>query len=179
MVDFYVTIYLHVSPPPCTHTLPHHTCHQRCLWLCCPCVPAEHHLLLLSGVTHRHWRKKVNQSSPSLSLHSEQTIHIILYMYKKNLALDNIYSVPTHHSEHCGRSVQNFRWYVFNGCPTKRKRQNVYDRYPGHESGEKRKRCLAWVMGVCPYLLTAPTKLHCHPYYLRACTVTEKHDSMM
>ena len=108
MVDFYVTIHLHVPPPPCTHTLPHHTCHQRCVWLCCPCVPGEHHLLLLSGLTHQHWRKKVNHSSPSLSLHSERTIHIILYMYKKNLALDNIYSVPTHHSEHCGRSVQNF-----------------------------------------------------------------------
>ena len=113
------------------------------------------------------------------SLHSEQTIHIILHMYEKNLALDNIYSVPTHHSEHCGRSVQDFCWYVFNGCPTNRKRQNVYDRYPGHESGEKRKRCLAWVMGVCPYLLTAPTKLHRHPYHLRAHTVTEKHDSVM
>ena len=122
-------------------------------------------------------RKSITHDPPSL--HSERTIHIILHMYKKNLALDNIYSVPTHHSEHCGRSVQNFRWYVFNGCPTKRKRQNVYDRYPGHESGEKKKRCLAWVMEVCPYLLTAPTKLHCHPYHLRAHNVTEKHDSVM
>ena len=34
-------------------------------------------------------------------------------------------------------------------------------------------------MRVCPYLLTAPTELHCHPYHLRAHTVTEKHESVM
>ena len=51
---------------PYTHILtPHtHTCHQRCARLCCSCVPAEHHLLLLSGLTHQHWRKKVNHSPP-------------------------------------------------------------------------------------------------------------------
>ena len=59
---------------PYTHILfSHtHTCHQRCARLCCSCVPAEHHLLLLSGLTHQHWRKKVNHSSPSLS---KQTIY--------------------------------------------------------------------------------------------------------
>ena len=34
-------------------------------------------------------------------------------------------------------------------------------------------------MRACPYLLTAPTELHCHPYHLRAHTVTEKHESVM
>ena len=33
-------------------------------------------------------------------------------------------------------------------------------------------------MRVCSYLLTAPTKLHCRPYHLRAHTVTEKHESV-
>ena len=29
-------------------------------------------------------------------------------------------------------------------------------------------------MEACPYLLIVPTNLHCHPYHLRAHTVTER-----
>ena len=80
------------------------------------------------------WPNPSTLEEESQPLDSKQ----LIYMHKKNLALVDIHSVPTHHSEHCRRSVQKFRWYVFNGRPTRRKRQNVYDRYPGHESREKR-----------------------------------------
>ena len=83
--------YTHI--PPTTHT-----CHQRCTWLCCSCVPAEYHLLLLSGLTHQHWRKKVNHSSPSLSrLWANYTHPIDMYTSTEQY----IPSAPTHHSPQC------------------------------------------------------------------------------
>ena len=126
---------------PHVHTPSHTTPVTRGVYGCVVLVSQESTTccFCLASPINTGGRKSITHHPPSL--HSERTIHIILYMYKKNLALDNIYSVPTHHSEHCGRCVQNFRWYVFNGCPTKRKRQNVYDRYPGHESRERKKRC--------------------------------------
>ena len=82
---------------PYTHIiLPHpHTCHQRCAWLCCSCVPAEHHCCLASPI-NTGGRKWTTHHPPSLD--SEQTIHILLTC---TLALNNIHSAPAHHSLQC------------------------------------------------------------------------------
>lgn len=46
------------QPPFSLHPPPTPTCDQRSTWLCSPRVPAQHNLLLLSGLSHEHWNKK-------------------------------------------------------------------------------------------------------------------------
>ena len=132
---------------------------------------------------HPSTLEEVNHSSPSLSpLWANYTDHI--HMFKKNLALVNIYTVHQltivlSVCEHCGRSVQKFRWFGGLVCVQwppyqERDRMSVTDtKVMRVERAEKG----GLGMRVCLYLLTAPTELHCRPYHLRAHTVTEKNDS--
>ena len=93
----------------CTLPFTYKHLHQRCTWLCCSCVPTEHHLLLLSGLTYQHWRKKVNHSSQQLLYYLWTTIQTcICCEHHKYIGLDVGPSHPlhwrpaaTHIASHC------------------------------------------------------------------------------
>ena len=137
-----LSFHFYGSGPPHTHTW-----HQRCAWLC-SCVPAEHHLLLLCGLTHQHWRKKVNHSSPSLLFSSPSDYMDFIYLYKKKIALNPVHQLTIVLSvcEHWGPSVQKFWWFEGLICaqwpPCKEERDRRSNKHPGHESGEKRNSVL-------------------------------------
>ena len=181
MVDFYVTIHLHVLLPH-VHTPSHTTPVTRGVHSCVVLVSQKSTTCCccLASPINTGGRKSITHHPPSLSTLSKLYRS---YSHVQEVALVNIYTV---HQltivlsvyEHCGRSVWEFCWYVFNGRPTRRKETECLWQIPRSWEWREEEK-VSWVMGVCSYLLTAPTKLHCHPYHLRACTVTEQHESVM